>query len=239
MVPVSRPYIPVQPSIYVLVNNVFSPEEETERDWDTDLAEDFKAECEAKYGPVANIKVEKESQVRRVASYVPSFSRHLMLTPLYYCHQGEVYIQFANLEAAGKGVAGLNGRFFGGRSLVANVNLNSRLFTPPHSFRLTLFSPTPASFSSFPRSSSRPTSPSKPQNRVRPAVRVFSSPFLLSSFPVFSSFFFISCLPQILARPTTENGIQACQRLLSPPPVGVSRRRFLLLLRPLPLLALC
>lgn len=36
---------------------------ETERDWDTDLAEDIKGECEAKYGVVSRIKVEKESQV--------------------------------------------------------------------------------------------------------------------------------------------------------------------------------
>lgn len=36
---------------------------ETERDWDKDLAEDVKGECEQKYGNVERIKVEKESQV--------------------------------------------------------------------------------------------------------------------------------------------------------------------------------
>jgi hypothetical protein len=36
---------------------------ETERDWDKDLAEDVKGECESKYGPVNAIKVEKETQV--------------------------------------------------------------------------------------------------------------------------------------------------------------------------------
>ncbi len=36
---------------------------ETERDWDKDLAEDVKGECETKYGKVLAIKVEKESQV--------------------------------------------------------------------------------------------------------------------------------------------------------------------------------
>jgi len=36
---------------------------ETERDWDKDLAEDVKGECEDKYGPVEAIKVEKETQV--------------------------------------------------------------------------------------------------------------------------------------------------------------------------------
>jgi hypothetical protein len=39
------------------------PHRETEKDWDTDLAEDIKGEVEAKYGPVLKIKVEKESQV--------------------------------------------------------------------------------------------------------------------------------------------------------------------------------
>lgn len=36
---------------------------ETERDWDKDLAEDVKGECEEKYGKVEAIKVEKETQV--------------------------------------------------------------------------------------------------------------------------------------------------------------------------------
>ena len=65
----------------VLLKNMFDPEEsvfliinslssnylfvnrETERDWDKDLAEDVKGECEGKYGPVTAIKVEKETQV--------------------------------------------------------------------------------------------------------------------------------------------------------------------------------
>lgn len=47
----------------VLLKNMFDPEEETEHDWDKDLAEDVKNECEEKYGSVSFIKVEKESQV--------------------------------------------------------------------------------------------------------------------------------------------------------------------------------
>ncbi len=63
----------------VLLKNMFDPEEsvhystistctesccrETERDWDKDLAEDVKGECEEKYGKVEAIKVEKETQV--------------------------------------------------------------------------------------------------------------------------------------------------------------------------------
>jgi hypothetical protein len=36
---------------------------ETGRDWDKELAEDVKGECEEKYGKVESIKVERESQV--------------------------------------------------------------------------------------------------------------------------------------------------------------------------------
>ena len=36
---------------------------ETERDWDKELADDVKGECEEKYGKVEAIKVEKETQV--------------------------------------------------------------------------------------------------------------------------------------------------------------------------------
>jgi hypothetical protein len=34
---------------------------ETERDWDKDLAEEVKGECEEKYGKVEAIKVDKDS----------------------------------------------------------------------------------------------------------------------------------------------------------------------------------
>lgn len=36
---------------------------ETDRDWDKELAEDVKSECESKYGRVDHIMVEKDSQV--------------------------------------------------------------------------------------------------------------------------------------------------------------------------------
>lgn len=42
---------------------------ETERDWDKDLAEDVKGECEEKYGQVEAIKVEKETQVRTLTIF--------------------------------------------------------------------------------------------------------------------------------------------------------------------------
>lgn len=37
---------------------------ETEANWDKELAEDVKGECESKYGSVLALKVEKDSQAR-------------------------------------------------------------------------------------------------------------------------------------------------------------------------------
>lgn len=53
----------MNPSPFVAVSNMFNPEEETERNWDLDLAEDVKGEVEGKYGRVKRIKVEKMSAV--------------------------------------------------------------------------------------------------------------------------------------------------------------------------------
>ncbi|KJA29462.1 hypothetical protein HYPSUDRAFT_32927 [Hypholoma sublateritium FD-334 SS-4] len=78
----------------VLLKNMFDPEEETEKDWDKDLAEDVKGECESKYGPVHAIKVEKDTQ-------------------------GEIYVKFDTIESAKKAIQGLNGRWFGGREVSA------------------------------------------------------------------------------------------------------------------------
>lgn len=48
---------------------------ESDKDWDKDLAEDVKGECEGKYGKVLAIKVERDSQVGFVhVSTQPPFS---------------------------------------------------------------------------------------------------------------------------------------------------------------------
>ena len=51
---------------------------ETGSDWDKDLAEDVKGECEEKYGQVDFIKVEKESQVRERLVHSLKFLTHLL-----------------------------------------------------------------------------------------------------------------------------------------------------------------
>lgn len=78
----------------VLLKNMFNPEEETERGWDKDLADDVKEEVEDKYGKVTAIKVDTDSA-------------------------GEIWIKFLEAEGAQKAINGLNGRFFGGRSISA------------------------------------------------------------------------------------------------------------------------
>ena len=78
---------------------------ETDRNWDTDLAEDVKGEVESKYGKVKRIKVDKMSAA------------------------GEVYIEFAEgVRFADAAVRGLNGRFFGGKSLRAEF-ISEALFS--------------------------------------------------------------------------------------------------------------
>lgn len=70
---------------------------ETERDWDKDLAEDVKGECESKYGRVEACLVDKDS------------------------NYGEIYLRFADVEGATKAIQGLNGRWFGGRPVSAGL----------------------------------------------------------------------------------------------------------------------
>jgi hypothetical protein len=53
----------VNPTPYLVVSNMFNPEDETERNWDLDLAEDVKGEVERQYGHVRRIKVDKMSAV--------------------------------------------------------------------------------------------------------------------------------------------------------------------------------
>ncbi|UZJ51436.1 hypothetical protein CBS101457_000756 [Exobasidium rhododendri] len=86
--------IPEAVSKAVLLKNMFNPEEETERGWDKELAEDVKEECEDKYGKVTSIKVDTDSA-------------------------GEIWLKFEEVNGATKAIAGLNGRFFGGRSISA------------------------------------------------------------------------------------------------------------------------
>jgi len=93
--PVARPTIG-QPmtSRSVLLRPMFDALQETDPDWDKDLAEDVKGECSSKYGQVAHIKVERDSD-------------------------GEIYVQFDAVDSAKKAIDGLHGRWFGGQQITA------------------------------------------------------------------------------------------------------------------------
>ncbi|ORY82689.1 hypothetical protein BCR37DRAFT_410034 [Protomyces lactucae-debilis] len=84
----------------ILLKNMFNPAEETGDSWTTELAEDVKAECEEKYGPVVHIHVEEHSL-------------------------GEIYIKFKTMEGGKKAIQGLNGRWFGGRTIGASPLLDA------------------------------------------------------------------------------------------------------------------
>jgi len=86
--------IPAAVTKTLQLTNMFDPAEETERDWDKDLADDVKAECERQYGPVERIHVERDSL-------------------------GDIFVKFVDVQSAGKALQGLNGRFFGGKSIGA------------------------------------------------------------------------------------------------------------------------
>ena len=83
------------PSVYVMIQNMFILERETEPNWDLEIKEDVVEEC-SKYGKVAQCIVEK----RRPGGFV--------------------YMQFSSVEAASKAIAGLNGRFFAGNMLTVS-----------------------------------------------------------------------------------------------------------------------
>ena len=68
---------------------------ETEANWDKELEEDFRTECSAKYGPVAFVGLYRDSP------------------------DGEIYVKFKELKGGDNALKGLNGRYFGGRTLTA------------------------------------------------------------------------------------------------------------------------
>ncbi|KAF8342971.1 uncharacterized protein EI90DRAFT_3011391 [Cantharellus anzutake] len=89
-----RPVIPQAQTRNILLKNMFDPAEESGQDWDKELAEDVKSECQVKHGRVSAITVDKDSQ-------------------------GEIYVQFDSVESASSACASLNGRWFGGKLISA------------------------------------------------------------------------------------------------------------------------
>lgn len=78
----------------VLLKHMFDPAEETEPDWDLEMARDVQQECESQYGPVNQIFVDSHSH-------------------------GDIYVKFVDHASAVRAVSGLNGRLFGGNTILA------------------------------------------------------------------------------------------------------------------------
>ena len=68
---------------------------ETESDWKKELEEDIRNECSKQYGDVAFVAVYTDS------------------------NDGEIYVKFKDLKGGDNALKGLNGRYFGGRTLTA------------------------------------------------------------------------------------------------------------------------
>lgn len=79
----------------VLIKNMYNQEEETEANWQKELKDDVKQECEEKYGKVVHIDLALDN------------------------NDGEVYVKFDRVQGGENAYKGLNGRWFGGRMLTA------------------------------------------------------------------------------------------------------------------------
>lgn len=84
------------PSTYLLLVNMFDPAKEEEPNFQLDIQEDVKEECESKFGRVLQCVADKINS------------------------NGLVYLQFDSIESAAKAQAGLQGRFFAGKQIQAN-----------------------------------------------------------------------------------------------------------------------
>jgi len=79
----------------VLLKNMYNQEEETEPNWQKELEDDVKGECDDKYGKVVHIGLALDN------------------------NDGEIYIKFDRVQGGENAIRGLNGRYFGGRQITA------------------------------------------------------------------------------------------------------------------------
>ncbi|KAJ5765008.1 RNA-binding protein rsd1 [Penicillium odoratum] len=78
----------------VLLRNMFDAAEEEGEAWIKELEDDVRSECEEKYGHVVHISLDPSSQ-------------------------GDIYLKFDRVQGGENAIKGLNGRFFGGRTITA------------------------------------------------------------------------------------------------------------------------
>ncbi|KAJ5948144.1 hypothetical protein N7466_001159 [Penicillium verhagenii] len=78
----------------VMLRNMFDVAEEEGEAWIKELEDDVRSECEEKYGHVVHISLDPSSQ-------------------------GDIYLKFDRVQGGENAIKGLNGRFFGGRTITA------------------------------------------------------------------------------------------------------------------------
>ncbi|KAF2756994.1 splicing factor, CC1-like protein [Pseudovirgaria hyperparasitica] len=83
-----------QASRCVLLKNCFDPAEEESDGWVQELEDEVRKECNDKYGTVVHIAVDPNTQ-------------------------GDIYIKFDKISGGENAIRGLNGRFFGGKTISA------------------------------------------------------------------------------------------------------------------------
>lgn len=88
------PTIRVQPSTCLVIKNMFDPKKETDPNFDVEIKADVQEEG-SKFGTIKHLFVDKESA-------------------------GCVYMRYKELEGSKKLIAAFNGRWFGGRQIVAD-----------------------------------------------------------------------------------------------------------------------
>jgi len=79
----------------VLLKNMYNQAEETEPNWQQELKEDVTTECSKQYGKVVHLGLQLDND------------------------DGEIYVKFENTAGGVNAFKGLNGRFFGGRTITA------------------------------------------------------------------------------------------------------------------------
>ncbi|KAI7621256.1 splicing factor, CC1-like protein [Hortaea werneckii] len=79
----------------VILKNMYNQAEETDPNWQRELEEDVRTECQEKYGEVVHIGLALDN------------------------NDGEIYIKFDRVQGGENAIRGLNGRYFGGRMITA------------------------------------------------------------------------------------------------------------------------
>ena len=112
----AQPPVPV-PSCCFMLTNMFDPSKENQPDWESDIRDDVLEAC-AEFGDIVHIHVDVYSQVRNEDNLPRHCIEQIACVGLF---QGHVYVKCKSHEVATSAINSLNGRFFAGAKIVAQV----------------------------------------------------------------------------------------------------------------------